>query len=403
MALPLDGVKVVDLTSVLAGPFCTMTMSDMGAQVLKVENFPEGDLSRRLSPKINDESYCFAMVNRNKRSIALDLKSTRGKEVFMKLAAGADVILENMRPDAKFHMGVDYESVKQVNEKIIYASISGFGQTGPYAKKGGYDIVAQGMTGIMRMTGDQGGRPAKVGIAMNDVAGGITALYAILAAYIHRLRTGEGQYLETSLVDAGLAWMMWESAAFFGAGEVAMANGTRHRRSAPYQAFRSADGYVTVGANSEKMWASFCNDVLGRPELLQDERFKGLQNRLANVDALQHEIETVLTTKPTAHWVPLLDKAAVPGGPVYTFDETVEDPHIKAREMFFDVEHPIIGRMKNIGYPVKFSRTPQQFRSAAPWLGQHSSDVLHELGYPADEIESMFSEAVVFDKYRKSA
>ncbi|MCE2947448.1 MAG: CaiB/BaiF CoA transferase family protein [bacterium] len=403
MALPLEGVKVVDLTNVLAGPFCTMTMSDLGAEVLKVENFPEGDLSRRLSPKINDESYCFAMVNRNKRSIGLDLKSPRGKEVFMKLAAGADVILENMRPDAKFHMGVDYESVKKVNEKIIYASISGFGQTGPYAKKGGYDIVAQGMTGIMRMTGDQGGRPAKVGIAMNDVAGGITALYAILAAYIHRLRTGEGQYLETSLVDAGLAWMMWESAAFFGAGEVAMANGTRHRRSAPYQAFRTADGYVTVGANSEKMWASFCNDVLGRPEMLQDERFEGLQNRLANVDALQDEIEKVLTTQPTAHWVPLLDKAAVPGGPVYTFDETVEDPHIKAREMFFDVEHPIIGKMKNIGYPVKFSRTPQQFRSAAPWLGQHTTDVLGELGYTAAQIESLFGDSVVFDKYRKPA
>jgi crotonobetainyl-CoA:carnitine CoA-transferase CaiB-like acyl-CoA transferase len=403
MALPLEGVKVVDLTNVLAGPFCTMTMSDMGAEVLKVENFPEGDLSRRLSPKINDESYCFAMVNRNKRSIGLDLKSPRGKEVFMKLAAGADVILENMRPDAKFHMGVDYESVKKVNAQIIYASISGFGQTGPYAKKGGYDIVAQGMTGIMRMTGDQGGRPAKVGIAMNDVAGGITALYAILAAYIHRLRTGEGQYLETSLVDAGLAWMMWESAAFFGAGEVAMANGTRHRRSAPYQAFRTADGYVTVGANSEKMWASFCNDVLGRPDMLQDERFKGLQNRLANVDALQDEIEKVLTTQPTAHWVPLLDKAAVPGGPVYTFDETVEDPHIKAREMFFDVEHPIIGKMKNIGYPVKFSRTPQQFRSAAPWLGQHTTDVLGELGYTAAQIESLFGDSVVFDKYRKSA
>jgi len=403
MALPLDGVKVIDLTNVLAGPFCTMTMSDMGAEVLKVENFPEGDLSRRLSPKINDESYCFAMVNRNKRSIGLDLKSPRGKEVFMKLAAGADVILENMRPDAKFHMGVDYESVKKVNDKIIYASISGFGQTGPYAKKGGYDIVAQGITGIMRMTGEPGGRPAKVGIAMNDVAGGITALYAILAAYIHRLRTGEGQYLETSLVDAGLAWMMWETAAFFGAGEVAMANGTRHRRSAPYQAFRTADGYVTVGANSEKMWASFCNDVLARPELLQDERFKGLQNRVANVDALQDEIEKVLSTQPTAHWVPLLDKAAVPGGPVYTFDETVEDPHIKAREMFFDVEHPIIGKMKNIGYPVKFSRTPQQFRSAAPWLGQHTTDVLTELGYPTDQIDSLFADSIVFDKHRKTA
>ena len=403
MALPLDGVKVVDLTNVLAGPFCTMTLSDLGAEVLKVENFPEGDLSRRLSPKVNDESYCFAMVNRNKRSIGLDLKNPRGKEVFMKLAAGADIILENMRPDAKFHMGVDYESVKKVNAQIIYASISGFGQTGPYAKKGGYDIVAQGMTGIMRMTGEPGGRPAKVGIAMNDVAGGVTALYAILAAYIHRLRSGEGQYLETSLVDAGLAWMVWESAAFFGSGEVAMANGTRHRRSAPYQAFRTADGYVTIGANSEKMWASLCRQVLDRPDLLEDERFRGLQNRLANVEALQEEIERVLVTRPTAHWVPLLDAAAVPGGPVYTFDETVEDPHIKAREMFFDVDHPKIGRMKNIGYPVKFSRTPQQFRSPAPWLGQHTEEVLGELGYDARQVDALFRDSVVFDKYRDPA
>ena len=403
MALPLDGVKVVDLTNVLAGPFCTMTLSDLGAEVLKVENFPEGDLSRRLSPKVNDESYCFAMVNRNKRSIGLDLKNPRGKEVFMKLAAGADIILENMRPDAKFHMGVDYESVKKVNPQIIYASISGFGQTGPYAKKGGYDIVAQGMTGIMRMTGEPDGRPAKVGIAMNDVAGGVTALYAILAAYIHRLRSGEGQYLETSLVDAGLAWMVWESAAFFGSGEVAMANGTRHRRSAPYQAFRTADGYVTIGANSEKMWASLCRQVLDRPDLLEDERFRGLPNRLANVEALQEEIERVLVTRPTAHWVPLLDAAAVPGGPVYTFDETVEDPHIKAREMFFDVDHPKIGRMKNIGYPVKFSRTPQQFRSPAPWLGQHTGEVLGELGYDARQIDALFRDSVVYDKYREPA
>jgi crotonobetainyl-CoA:carnitine CoA-transferase CaiB-like acyl-CoA transferase len=255
----------------------------------------------------------------------------------------------------------------------------------------------------MRMTGEPGGRPAKVGIAMNDVAGGVTALYAILAAYIHRLRSGEGQYLETSLVDAGLAWMVWESAAFFGSGEVAMANGTRHRRSAPYQAFRTADGYVTIGANSEKMWASLCRQVLDRPDLLEDERFRGLQNRLANVEALQEEIERVLVTRPTAHWVPLLDAAAVPGGPVYTFDETVEDPHIKAREMFFDVDHPKIGRMKNIGYPVKFSRTPQQYRSPAPWLGQHTEEVLGELGYDARQVDALFRDSVVFDKYRDPA
>lgn len=400
MSLPLDGVKVIDLTSVLAGPFCTMTMSDLGADVLKIENFPEGDMSRRLSPKVNDESWCFAMVNRNKRSIGLDVKSAAGREVFLKLARDADIVIENMRPDAKHKMGVDYEAVRAINPDVIYASISGFGQTGPYAKKGGYDIIAQGITGIMRMTGEKGGRPAKVGIAMNDIAAGITALYAILGAYIHRLRTGEGQYLETSLVDAGLAWMAWETAAYFGAGEVAEANGTRHRRSAPYQAFRTADGYVTVGANSEKMWASFCTRVLGRPELLDDARFKGLQNRVDNVDALQDEIERVLTTRPTAHWVPLLDEAAVPGGPVYTFDQTVEDPQVRAREMFYDLEHPKIGRIKQIGYPVKYSTLRMAPRSPAPWLGQHTTAVLEALGYSAAEIERLYADGVVYDKYR---
>jgi len=217
MALPLDGMKVLDLSNIMAGPYCTMVLGDMGAEVLKVENFPEGDGSRRFDPKVNGESYCFAVLNRNKKSLALNLKDPRGKEIFLKLAAKADIITENFRPGVTRKLGIDYATISKTNPGVIYASMSGFGQTGPYGRKGGFDIVAQGMSGIMMMTGEPGGRPAKVGIAMNDISSGVTALYGILGAYIGKLKSGKGQYLETSLLEAGLAWTHWESGAYFGA------------------------------------------------------------------------------------------------------------------------------------------------------------------------------------------
>ena len=256
MALPLEGVRVLDLTSIMAGPYCTMMLGDMGADVVKIENFPEGDGSRHFDPKVNGESYCFAVLNRNKKSLALDMRDPRGKEVFAKLAREADIVIENYRPGVARKLGVDYATVCRVNPRVIYASISGFGQTGPYSQKGGFDIIAQGMSGIMTMTGEPGGRPAKVGIAMNDIAAGVTALYSILAAYIKRLKSGEGVYLETSLLEAGLAWTFWEFGAYFGGGEIPEATGTRHRRSTPYQAYRTQDSYVTVGANNEKLWTA---------------------------------------------------------------------------------------------------------------------------------------------------
>ena len=240
MALPLEGVTVLDLTTVMAGPYCTMVLGDMGATVIKVENFPEGDGSRRFEPKVNGESYCFAVLNRNKKSIGINMKDPRGKAIFMKLAAKADIITENFRPGVVKKLGIDYAAVSTINPGVIYASMSGFGQTGPYGHKGGFDIVAQGMSGIMMMTGEPGGRPAKVGIAMNDIASGVTALYSILGAYIGKLRHGKGQYVETSLLEAGLAWTHWESGAFFGGGEEPLATGTRHRRSTPYQAYKTA-------------------------------------------------------------------------------------------------------------------------------------------------------------------
>ena len=403
MALPLEGVKVLDLTSVMAGPYCSMVLGDMGAEVLKVENFPEGDASRRFDPKVNGESYCFAVLNRNKKSVALDMKNPRGREIFMKLAAKADIITENFRPGVVKKLGIDYNTVSKFNPGVIYASMSGFGQTGPYGKKGGFDIVAQGMSGIMMMTGYPGGRPAKVGIAMNDIASGATALSGILGAYIGRLKTGTGQYLETSLLEAGLAWTFWEFGAYFGGGELPTATGTRHRRSTPYQAYKTRDGYVTVGANNNKLWHNFCTMVCGKPEWLTDPRFVDVRSRLENIDELEKEIEAVFATQPTAHWVEKLDKAEVPGGPVYTYDQTLNDSHIKARNMVVEIEHPKIGRMKALGIPVKSTGELLAIRKPAPWLGQHSVEALQGLGYSGAEIEAMFEAGVVYDKYREKA
>jgi crotonobetainyl-CoA:carnitine CoA-transferase CaiB-like acyl-CoA transferase len=400
MPLPLEGVKVLDLTTVMAGPYCTMMLGDMGAEIIKVENFPEGDGSRRFEPKINDESYCFAVLNRNKKSIALNMKDPQGIDIFMRLAAKADIITENFLPGVTRKLGVDYDTIAKFNPNVIYASMSGFGQTGPYGKKGGYDIVAQGMSGIMMMTGYPGGRPAKVGIAMNDISSGVTALYGILGAFIGRLRGGKGQYLETSLLEAGLAWTHWESGAYFGGGELPTATGTRHRRSTPYQAYKTQDGYVTVGGNSNKLWSNFCTMVCGKPEWLTDPRFVTLPSRLKNIDELEKEIETVFANQPTAHWVEKLDTAAVPGGPVYTYDQILSDPHIKARKMVVEIDHPKIGRMKSLGLPVKSSGELVQIRAAAPWLGQHSDEILKSIGYQEEQLAALHAQDVIFDKYR---
>jgi crotonobetainyl-CoA:carnitine CoA-transferase CaiB-like acyl-CoA transferase len=394
---------VLDLTTVMAGPYCTMVLGDMGAQVTKVENFPEGDGSRRFEPKINDESYCFAVLNRNKKSLAINMKEPRGKELILKLAAKADIITENFRPGVVKKLGIDYDTISKFNPAVVYASMSGFGQTGPYGKKGGFDIVAQGMSGIMMMTGEAGGRPAKVGIAMNDISSGVTALYGILGAYIGRLRSGKGQYLETSLLEAGLAWTHWESGAYFGSGELPTATGTRHRRSTPYQAYKTQDGYVTVGANNNKLWNNFCTMVCDKPEWLTDPRFITLPARLKNIDALQSDIEAVFATRPTGHWVEKLDAAAVPGGPVYTYAQILDDPHIKARKMVVEIDHPKIGRMKSLGLPVKSSGELVSIREPAPWLGQHSEEILREIGQSDKELEALYADGVIYDKYREKA
>lgn len=400
MALPLEGVRVLDLTSVMAGPYCNMLLGDLGADVVKVESFPGGDTSRAFTPQLKGESYCFTVLNRNKRSLAVDLKHPEGHAIVWKLALQADIITENFRPGVMAKLGLDHERVRASNPSVIYASMSGFGQTGPYAGRGGYDIVAQGMSGIMMMTGEPGGRPVKVGIAMNDIASGVTALYAILAAYIGRLRGGSGQYLDTSLLEAGLVWSQWEFGAYFGGGEIPQAMGSRHRRSAPYQAYRTRDGYVTVGANNEKLWRAFCEEVCAAPAWMHDPRYATNTSRVEHADALQADIEAILTQASSAAWVERLDAAGVPGGPVYGYEQVMHDPHIAARNMIVDVEHPIMGRIKTFGSPVKSSGELVAIRRPAPWLGQHSAEVLADLGMEEAGIARLFDLQVVHDRMR---
>ena len=394
MPLPLEGIRVLDLTNVMAGPYCTMVLGDLGAEVIKLESL-DGDSTRNFEPKVNDESYCFAVLNRNKKSISVDMKAPEGKAIVMKLAAQAEIMIENFRPGVVKKLGIGYDDIQQVNPGIIYASMSGFGQTGPYGRKGGFDIIAKGMSGIMMMTGHPGGRPAKVGIAMNDIACGVTTLYGILGALIGKLRHGQGQYLETSLLEAGLAWSIWEFGAWFGGGEKPTATGTRHRRSAPYQAFRSKDGYVTVGASGDKLWRAFVEQVVNKPEWLQDPRFEKNPLRVKNVEALQELIESVLVTQPTAYWVEKLDAAGVPGGPVYTYDQTLSDPQVQHRRMVYDIDHPKIGAMKTLGLPVKSSGDLTEIRKPAPLHGQHTEEVLRAVGYSEEQVRSLLAEGVV--------
>lgn len=394
MPLPLEGVRVLDLTNVMAGPYCSMVLGDLGAEVIKLESL-EGDSTRNFEPKVNDESYCFAVLNRNKKSIAVDLKAPEGRDIVLKLAARSEIVIENFRPGVVKKLGIAYDDLKQVNPALIYASMSGFGQTGPYGKKGGFDIIAQGMSGIMMMTGHPGGRPAKVGIAMNDIACGVTTLYGILGAYIAKLRHGTGQYLETSLLEAGLAWSIWEFGAFFGGGEMPTATGTRHRRSAPYQAYRSQDGYVTVGASGDKLWRAFVTQVVEQPQWLEDPRFERNPLRVKNADALQELIEAIFITRPTAHWVEKLDAAGVPGGPVYTYDQTLADPQVQHRRMVHDIEHPKIGPMKTLGLPIKSNGELTQIRRPAPLHGQHTEEVLREAGFSGEQVRSLLAAGVV--------
>ena len=392
---PLDGVSVVDFSQILAGPFCTMLLADMGADVIKVERPNGGDDTRRFGPPfINGEGAAFLTLNRNKRSIVLDMKNEQGVEIAKKLAADADVLVQNFRPGVLERLGLGYEAVKAINAAMVYCTISGFGVTGPYKTKGGFDLVAQGMSGLMSITGFPGSPPAKVGVPIADLNTGLYSAYAILSAYIHMLKTGKGQHIDVSLMESAIAYTLYESATYFATGEVSGPLGSAHRMIAPYQAYATSDGYVNIGAANQANWERTCKAV-GRDELLEDERFATNADRMAHIEELTAIMEQTFASKTTAEWVETLEEAGVPCGPIYDIKQVYDDPQVKAREMEVEVDHPVAGRVKNIGVPVKLSETPGSVRVAAPTLGQHTDEILREIGCSADEIADMHESGAV--------
>ena len=393
--MPLEGVKVLDLTQIMAGPYCTMMLADMGADVVKVEKPNGGDDTRRMGPPfIEGESAAFLGINRNKRSIVIDLRSDPGRELAQRMARQSDILVQNFRPGALERMGLGYEQVREINPAIVYCTISGFGATGPYARRGGFDLVTQGMSGLMSVTGHPDGPPVKVGVPICDLNAGMFGAIGILTAYINRLRTGQGQHVDTSLLEGGIAYTFWESAMYFATGEVPEPKGSAHRLTAPYQAFETSDGYVNVGAANQANWERLCA-AIGRDELVTDPRFVAPSDRMNNVDELVSTLEAIFSQESSAHWLKTLEDAGVPCGPIYDLEQVYADPQVQAREMMVETEHPVAGRVKNIGIPIKLSETPGRFRRPAPALGQHTDEVLRELGCSDGEIEKLRSDGAV--------
>ncbi len=393
---PLKGMRVLDLSHVMAGPVCGLMLADMGADVIKVEKLEGGDDTRRmLPPDINGEPAAFMMMNRNKRGIALDLKHPRGKEVLKRLVASADALIENYRHDTMQRLGVGYEALKEINPGLIYCEISGFGRTGPWAEQGGFDLVAQGMSGLMSITGEGPGRePVKVGAPLTDITAGILGAMGVCAAYIHKLKTGEGQRVDTSLFEAGITHTYWQSAIAFATGVSPGPMGSAHPLSAPYQAFPTKDGWINLGASNQRTWLKLV-EVLDDPELAADPRFKENAGRMGNLPALVEVLTKHFKKRTTAEWLALLERAGVPAGPVLSIREMHAHPQTIAREMVPEVEHPVAGKVPTIGLPVKFSKTPGKVANPAPLFGQHTREVLAELGYSSEEIEKLIAERAV--------
>jgi crotonobetainyl-CoA:carnitine CoA-transferase CaiB-like acyl-CoA transferase len=386
---PLDGLKVIDLTHVMAGPTCTLMLADMGADVIKVEKVPGGDDTRRGVPTIDGEAASFMMVNRNKRGIVLDLKTEGGRRVLKRLLADADVIVENYRPGTLAKLGFDYDELRATNPGLIYCALSGFGRTGPYGHRGGFDLVAQAMSGIMSITGEGPGRPpVKCGAPLTDITCGILSAMGILAAYAHRLKTGQGQMVETSLLEAGIVQTYWQSAIALATGVAPGPMGSAHPLNAPYQAFATADGWIVIGANNQRLWQRAL-EVLGASELADDPRFRENPGRMAHLKELEAALTPYFKRRSSAELLAAFEQAGVPAGPVYDVLQMQADPQVQARTMVVEVEHSRLGPVKTLGLPVKFSDTPGRVRTGAPLYGQHTREVLEQHGFSDSEIEGL--------------
>ncbi len=391
----LADVVVLDLTQILAGPMCTMVLADMGANVIKVEKPNGGDDNRRMGPPfIKDWSAGFLAVNRNKRSLALDLQNEEGRKVFKRLVEGADVVVENFRPGVMERFGLGYEELRKIKAALVYCTISGFGSTGPARNRGGFDLVAQGVSGLMSITGHPNSPPAKVGVPITDLTAGLLGANGIMAAYIHALKTGVGQMVDTSLMEAGVAYTVWESSVYFAEGEIPGPLGSAHRVSAPYQALRTKNGYLNLGAATQPTWEQLCR-AIGREDLKEDDRFRNSWDRKAREEELAALLEETFSTEDTEHWLELLDSAGVVAGPIYNMEQVYRDPQVLAREMLVYTEDPDLGTIRNIGVPVKLSGTPGSIRRRAPALGEHSAEVLLERGFGQEEVDALMADGVI--------
>ena len=389
MSGPLAGVKVLELAQIMAGPTCGMMLADLGADVIKVERVPGGDDTRKMDrPSVKGESASFMAMNRNKRGIALNLKLPAAQDALKRMAARADVVTENYRQGTMEKLGVGYESLRKINPALIYCSISGYGRTGPYADKGGYDLIAQGMSGLMSVTGEAGRAPAKSGGPVCDINAGVLGALGVVSAYVHRLKTGEGQLVDTSLFEAGIQQMYWQAAIYFATGESPGPTGSAHILSAPYQAFRAADGWLTIGGANQSNWERLVR-VLEAPHWLADPRFASNAERMKHLEALTEVMNEKIRAWKAKDLIAALDADGVPCGPINSIADVAADPHALAREMVVELEHPRAGRTRALGLPVKLSRTPGKVSRPAPVLGQHTREVLAEFGFSAAEIDTL--------------
>ncbi len=384
----LAKLRILDLTRVRAGPTCVRQFADFGADVVKIENTAIEDLG---GPRDGSD---FQNLHRNKRSITLDLKSPRGKDIFMRLVKTADVVVENYRPDVKDRLGIDYQSLREVNKRIILASISGFGQDGPYRARPGFDQIAQGLSGIMSVTGKPGEGPMRVGCAVADVGGGLLAALGIMTALLEREQSGEGQWVQSNLLQAAIQLLDFQAARYTMSGEVPGQVGNDHPTSMPTSAYATSDGHINVAASGSKMWSIVC-DALGRPELLEHPDYNTAEGRAQNRKALNQEMSRSLAKKTSAEWVDIFNKGGVPCGPIYRMDEVFADPQVQHMQVAAEVAHPRLGKLRLINQPVRLSRTPAKLATATPERGEHTEEVLLELGLNKQEIQKLKGEGII--------
>jgi len=394
MAAPLSGIRVVEVGNYMAAPFCGMQLADLGAEVIKVEHPDGGDQVRQSAPLVDGEGSAFMRLNRNKRSLALDLKTSQGAEIFRKLVATADAVVENLRPGTMKDLGLDYETLRSINPGLVYVAASGWGQDGPLRDQPGMDIMAQARSGLMSITGTAGGDPVKVGVPVCDLVCALYGALAAVAALYARRSDGQGQFIDVSLLEAGVSLAIWEAGRFFATGEIPKPSGSAHQSAAPYQAFRSADGWLTIGATTKFNWMALCR-ALRLDGLLDDDRYVDASTRHHNRVALAETIESVTVSRPTAHWLSVLGDAGVPCAPIQDFGQVFTDPHLLARNYFWDGPHRTAGPVRQLGSPMRLSRTPVRRDTAGPLLGEDSAELLAELGYGPTDVSDLIEKRVV--------